>query len=83
MDNLKIFATSFCQVGLVAVNTLLIAKGYILGIFLASFTISLLWSYNVSKIALSDFKRKLIYSFGAGFGAIVGYCLINLILGNG
>jgi hypothetical protein len=80
MENIKIFLTSFTQVGLVAINTLLIAKGYVLGIFLASFTISMLWSYNVSKIALSDFKRKLIYSFGAGFGAVVGYYLINLIL---
>ena len=53
MENIKIFLTSFTQVGLVAINTLLIAKGYILGIFLASFTISMLWSYNVSKIALS------------------------------
>jgi len=80
MDKLKIFTTSFFQIGLVAINTLLIAKGFILGIFLASFTISLLWSYNVSKIALSDFTSKIIYSFGAGFGAVIGYYLINLIL---
>lgn len=79
-ENIKIFLTSFIQIGLVAINTLLIAKGYILGIFLASFTISLLWSYNVSKIALSDVRRKLIYSFGAGFGAVVGYLIINSIL---
>ena len=80
MKNIKIFLTSFTQIGLVAINTLLIAKGYVLGIFLASFTISLLWSYNVSKIALSDTKRKLIYSFGAGFGAVAGYLLINLFI---
>ena len=77
---MKIFFTSFFQIGLVAINTLLIAKGYVLGIFLASFTISMLWSYNVSKIALSDFKNKLIYSFGAGFGAVTGYYLINFII---
>ena len=80
MENLKIFFTSFFQIGLVAMNTLLIAKGYVLGIFLASFTISLLWSYNVAKIALSDLRKKLIYSFGAGFGALVGYFLIHNIL---
>jgi hypothetical protein len=76
----KIFLTSYLQIGLVAINTLLIARGYVLGIFLASFTISMLWSYNVSKIALSDFKSKLVYSFGAGFGAISGYYLINLFI---
>jgi len=77
---MKIFFTSFFQIGLVAINTLLIAKGYVLGIFLASFTISMLWSYNVSKIALSDFKNKMIYSSGAGFGAITGYYLINFLI---
>jgi hypothetical protein len=80
MENTKIFFTSFFQIGLVAINTLLISKGYVLGIFLASFTISLLWSYNVSRVALSDTKRKLIYSFGAGFGSIAGYYLINILL---
>jgi hypothetical protein len=80
MENTNIFFTSFFQIGLVAINTLLIAKGYVLGIFLASFTISLLWSYNVSRVALSDTKRKLIYSFGAGFGSIAGYYLINILL---
>jgi hypothetical protein len=78
----KIFLTSYFQIGLVAINTLLIARGYILGIFLASFTISMLWSYNVSKMALSDFKSKLAYSFGAGFGAISGYYLVSLFFHN-
>lgn len=76
MENTKIFFTSFFQIGLVAINTVLIAKGFVLGIFLASFTIT----YNVSRVALSDIKRKLIYSFGAGFGSIAGYYLINIFL---
>ena len=80
MENIKIFFTSFTQIGLVAINTVLIAKGFVLGIFLASFTISLIWSYKVSRVALSDTKRKLIYSLGAGFGSIVGYYLINIFL---
>ena len=79
-DNLKILATSFTQVGLVSINTVLIVQGYVLGIFLASFTISLLWSYNVSRIALSDLRKKLIYSLGAGLGAVAGYHFIKLLL---
>lgn len=77
---MKIFLTSFFQIGLVAINTFLIAKGIIVGIFLASFTISLLWSYNVSRIALSDIKSKLIYSIGAGCGAVTGYYFITWII---
>jgi len=79
-NNFKIFFTSYFQIGLVAINTLLIARGYVVGIFFASFTISMLWSYNVSKIALSDFRSKLIYSLGAGLGAISGYYIINLFI---
>jgi len=76
----KIFITAYVQIGLVAVNTVLIAKGYVLGIFLASFTISLLWSYNVSKVALSEFEDKLLYALGAGLGAVTGYYLITALL---
>jgi hypothetical protein len=79
MKNAQIFFTSFLQIGCVAINTVLIAKGYVLGIFFASFTISMLWAFNVSKIALSDLKRKLIYSLGAGCGAVVGVLILKYL----
>ena len=75
----KIFLTSYLQIGLVAINTILLAKGYVIGIFLASFSISLLWCYNVTKISVGSLKQKLVYSFGAGFGAISGFYLLNFI----
>ena len=77
---MKIFFTSFFQIGLVAINTLLILKQLFLGVFICSLLISLLWSFNVSKIALSDLKQKLIYSLGAGFGAITGMILIKFLM---
>jgi len=81
---MKTFATSFFQVFFVAVNTVLLAKGYVIGIFIASFAISFLWCYNVSKISVSSRKSKLLYSLGAGFGAVSGFLfvdkLINLFL---
>lgn len=76
---IKIFLTSFMQIGLVAINTILLAKGYVLGIFMASFSISLLWCYNVTKISVGSFKQKIVYSFGAGFGAITGYYFLKII----
>jgi hypothetical protein len=79
-QNLKIFFTSFFQIGLVCMNTVLIAKGIVLGIFLASFTISLLWCYNVSRVSISGINEKLTYSLGAGIGAITGYYLITFFL---
>lgn len=77
---MKIFFTSFFQIGLVAVNTLLIVKQLFLGVFICSVLISLLWSFNVSIIALSDLKQKLIYSVGAGFGAITGMMIVKFFM---
>jgi len=77
---MKIFFQSFFQIGLVAVNTFLISKQLICGVFLCSSLISLLWAFNVSKIALSDLKQKLIYALGAGTGAVTGLLIISKFL---
>ena len=77
---MKIFLQSFFQVGLVAINTLLISKGYILGVFIVSFLISLLWAFNVSKVAISTLNQKLTYALGAGIGAVTGLLIIKTII---
>jgi len=77
---MKTFFTSFFQIGLVAVNTLLISKQLFLEVFICSSLISLLWAFNVSKIALSDLRQKIIYSLGAGCGAITGMLLVKFLM---
>lgn len=77
---MKIFLQSFFQVGLVAINTMLIAKGYIIGVFIVSFLISLLWAFNVSKVAISTLNQKLTYALGAGIGAVCGLVIIKTII---
>lgn len=77
---MKIFFQSFFQIGLVAVNTMLISKSLFLGVFIVSFLISLLWAFNVSKVAISTLNQKLTYAFGAGCGAVVGLLIIKSIL---
>ncbi len=79
---MRLFFQSFLQVGLVAVNTFLISKGYIISIFAVSFLISLLWAFNVSKVAVSETKQKLIYALGAGCGAVTGILILKSILNN-
>jgi len=77
---MKIFLQSFFQIGLVAINTMLISKGIIIGVFVVSFLISLLWAFNVSKVAMSTLTQKITYAFGAGCGAIVGLVLVAQFL---
>lgn len=77
---MKIFLQSFFQIGLVAINTFLIAKQFYAAVFVVSFLISLLWAFNVSKVAVSTLHQKLVYAFGAGCGAVAGLLLISNIL---
>ena len=74
----RIFLQSFFQIGLVSISTILITKHYYLGIFVVAFAISLLWTYNVSKIAISSFNQKLTYALGAGIGAVCGVLVTQL-----
>jgi hypothetical protein len=50
------------------------------GIFILGFLISLLWSFNVSKIAVSTINQKITYSLGAGIGAVCGVLITNLFI---
>lgn len=72
------FIQSFFQVGLVAVSTILITKGYLIGVFIVSFLISLLWAYNVSRVAISTMNQKITYSLGAGCGSVTGILILKL-----
>lgn len=69
---MKIFITGFIQVFFVAINTFLISKELYLGVLACGFTISLVWSFNVKKIAFGTMKERLQYSIGAGFGSLFG-----------
>ena len=73
------FFQSFFQIGLVSISTVLITKHLYYGIFVVAFLISLLWTFNVSRIAVSTIKQKLIYSLGAGIGAVCGVLITQLI----
>jgi hypothetical protein len=76
---MRTFFQSFFQVGLVSVSTILITKHLYIGIFVVAFLISLLWTFNVSRLAISSLKEKLTYSLGAGIGAVCGVLLTQLL----
>jgi hypothetical protein len=76
---MKTFFQSFFQVGLVSVSTVLITKQLYYGVFVVAFLISLLWTFNVSRIAVSTINQKIIYSLGAGTGAVCGLLLTQLL----
>jgi hypothetical protein len=75
---MKLFFYSYLQLALVSISTILITKHLYFGIFVSSFLISLLWTYNVSKVVISTYNQKILYSLGAGAGAISGVFFISI-----
>ncbi len=75
-----LFARAWIQVALVSVNTYFIAKDSMLGIAVASWMISFVWSYNVTKLSNPDMIDRVVYSTGAALGGLSGYLLAGMIL---
>lgn len=70
--NAQLFMTGFIQVILVVINTYQIAHEKWAGVVFVGFLISLVWSYNVKRIAFGSLKDRLIYSSGAAIGSLAG-----------
>jgi hypothetical protein len=76
---MKLFFTAFLQVFFISIQVICLTRKLYLGVFLVSFTISFIWSFNVSKIAFSNLKGRLIYSSGASIGALTGLLISELL----
>jgi hypothetical protein len=48
-----------------------------IAIFIVSYFISLLWAFNVSRVAISTLNQKFTYALGAGCGAVTGLLIIT------
>lgn len=71
-NNLTLFVTGFMQVFFVAMNTYFIATKNVYGTGIAGFIISLIWSFNVKKIAFGGVFDRVVYAIGAAVGSLIG-----------
>lgn len=71
-DRAILFTTGFIQVSFVGANSYLVAKYIPLGIFLTSFMISFVWSFNIKKICFGGTIDRYVYALGAACGAVTG-----------
>ncbi len=70
----------FSQVFLVGVQTYLISREKVYHVFIVGVLISLVWTWNVKRIAFHGWGQSLCYSLGAGVGSVVGLVLaMNLV----
>jgi len=72
MKQLTLFGTGFLQVALVSAQTYMVARAVWIGVLIVGFGISLVWSINVRKVAFGGWVDRIIYSSGAGVGALFG-----------
>ena len=71
-DRLLLFFTGYTQVYFVSLNTYFLAKEIYLGVVFSAFIISMIWSFNIKKIAFGSTKDRVIYAIGATLGSLIG-----------
>lgn len=64
--------TGALQVMFVAANTVFISRHDLLAAFATSFMISLIWTFNVKRVAFGDNYDRVAYASGAAIGCAVG-----------
>lgn len=79
-EKLSLAFTGFIQVYFVANSTYFIANKIYLGAFIVGFLISLIWSYNIKKVAFGTNADRLVYSFGAALGSVTGLLTSSFIV---
>lgn len=75
----NLFLTGLLQVFLVAMNTVFISSGLVIPMLLTGFLISIVWSWNIKKIAFSNVKERITYSSGAAVGTGLGWWIATII----
>ena len=78
-QSIPLFITGFLQVLFVTMSTYFIANNMIFGATLSGFMISIIWTFNVKRIAFSRMIERVVYAVGASLGTAAGYILGKLI----
>lgn len=71
-EQIALFFTGFIQVFFVSINTYFISKEIYIGVCIAAFMISYIWSHNIKKIVIGSNVDRVIYSSGATSGCLMG-----------
>jgi hypothetical protein len=71
-SSLQLFGTGMLQVFFVAINTVFLSKSVYLGVGIAAFMISMIWSYNVKKVVFGTIADRVAYAAGASAGSLLG-----------
>ena len=75
-----LFLTALLQVMLVSLNIVFITYHQLLAMTITGFAISIIWTFNVKKVAFGSLTDRIIYASGAAAGTLIGYYISNSII---
>jgi hypothetical protein len=78
-DKWKLFVTALLQVTFVAMQPLFIVHGRIIPMLITGFLISLVWTFNVKRVAFGTNWDRIVYASGAMAGTGLGYWISHMI----
>lgn len=76
----SLFFTGFAQVFLVVGNTYFISRTFVLGVAVASFGISYIWSINVTRVVFGTTTDRIIYALGAMCGSLAALYVSKMVI---
>jgi len=80
-NTITLFGTGFLQVYFVSVNTYFISREMYVGVVIAAFLISMVWTFNVKRAAFGSNRDRIVYSFGATLGSLAGVWSSSILMG--
>lgn len=80
LERWELFFTALTQVSFVAMQPLFIINHKIFLMLTTGFLISLIWTFNVKKVAFGNIWDRLIYAAGATIGTGFGYLISNWVV---
>ena len=80
IERSELFLTALFQVCFVAMQPLFIIHHKILPMLITGFLISLIWTFNVKKVAFGNLKDRFAYAMGATVGTGIGYLISNWLI---
>lgn len=76
---ISIFLSSSLQIFFVSVNTILISREMIIQAGICGFLLSLVWTFNIKRIAIASWGERISYCLGAGLGTSGGIFFIKTL----
>lgn len=77
----SLFLTGFIQVLLVSLNVWQVSHGRLIAATVTGFLISLVWTFNVKKVAFGNHGDRITYASGAAIGTLAGMLIARTIYG--